>query len=76
MKIDPAGKAKLESLLLGMHPPGPLRQALVHESGELATVQIADKYFRYRLMPTAKKILHGQIVPMWENASELFALMK
>ena len=26
MKMDPEGKAELESILLGMHPPGPLRK--------------------------------------------------
>ena len=79
MKMDPEGKAELESILLGMHPPGPRRKALVHESGERATVIIAeqhgDKYFLYLLSPTAKEILRGHQV-VWTEVAELFTLVE
>ncbi len=79
MKVDQEGKSELESILLAMHPPGPLRKALVHESGERATVIIAeqhgDKYFRYVLSPTAKQILRGHQV-VWTEVAGLFTLVE
>jgi len=47
-----------------MHP-GPLVQATFHESGETATVQVANDYFQYRLSDTAKKILLGHATYFW-----------
>ena len=75
MKMDPEGKAKLGSILLTMYPAEPLRNVLIHESGEMATVQIADKYFRYRLSPIAKEILRGHKAS-WTDTAELFTLVK
>ena len=60
MNIDPQGKSELEARLLAMYPAEPLVKATIHESGQTATVQVADEYFRYRLSEPAKKILQGK----------------
>ena len=60
MNIDPHGKSELEARLRGMYPTEPLLRAEIHESGQTATVQVADLYLRYRLSETAKRVLQGQ----------------
>jgi hypothetical protein len=75
MKIDAKGKAQLEVILRGMYAghPADLVGVTFHESGETATVQVADKYYRYSLSATAQKILQGQQTYWTElEAAEFF----
>jgi hypothetical protein len=72
MNIDPDGKALLEVVLLKYHgEAGPLQSAMIHQSGETAIVQIANEYYRYRLLPTAREILRGH-QRVWTSPSDLF----
>jgi len=74
---DSTGKSRLEAILIGMYPAEPLVKATIHESGQTATVQVADEYFRYRRSEPAKKILQGKgTVCTSLDVAQFFALIK
>jgi hypothetical protein len=74
MKMNVEGKARIEAILLSLHEPGPFRNVIIHESGEIAIVQIADSFYRYQLKAPAKEILKGNTA-VWTDEFELFELI-
>jgi len=64
-------KADLETILHGQYVPGePLARVTIDDAGEFAIIQIADKYSKRRLSPTAKEFLITGSM-FWTTGEEL-----